>query len=128
MATTSVVTNLGRSCLVNRAGGSNGSFGAPPFFVNVGTGAGVATNAQTSLYSEVGTARLAATGSRLTTTVTNDTGVWSATYTATGTITLTNAGVFDAATAGNLLAALSFDAVTLQASEQLTLAFQVQFT
>jgi hypothetical protein len=127
MANVAVVTNGGRAWVVNAAGGTNGSFGSPPFAINVGTGAGTATPSQTALYSEVASARIAVTPTATTTTVANDTFSAVATYTATGAVTLTNAGLFDKSTAGSLLLMLSFDAVALASGDTLTLTFTLQF-
>jgi hypothetical protein len=127
MATTSVVTNLGRACLVNRAGGSNGTFGSPPFSINLGTGTGIAIASMTALYTELGSARLAATASQLTTSSTNDTVQFVATYTASATVTITNCGLFDKATAGSLLAATSFTGITLVSGDVFVAQFQIQF-
>jgi len=127
MATVTVVTNLGRACLVNKAGGSNGSFGNPPFSINIGTGVGTAVNSMTSLFTESGS-RFSATGSQITTAVTNDTCQFTAVYTAVGTITVTNVGLFDKSTSGSLLMASTFSSITLQSGDTLTVTFQIQFS
>lgn len=73
------------------------------YFGNVGTGAGTAAVGDTTLFTEVGTARVACALSRQTTTLTNDTARYTFTFTAGTTVSPTNAGVWTAATAGVLM-------------------------
>ena len=68
-----------------------------------GTGAGTTAENDTTLFTEASETRATGTVSQATTTVTGDTYRVVGTLTATGTKTITNAGLFDAATTGNLL-------------------------
>ncbi len=96
-----------------------GNTGSPTAFTYLANGSGstafVAT--QTALVTENttnGSARAAATVSRTTTTATNDTLSLVKQWTATGAITIKEAGVFNDSSAGDMLARKVLDAtVTL---------------
>jgi hypothetical protein len=98
-----VMVNLGPGILSNRMTGA----GTEPKFVGWGTGAGTAVVANSTLFTEValdGTGagtRPTGVTSRVTTTQTNDTWKCVATCTATATLTITNAGLWDNATIGS---------------------------
>jgi len=103
-----VLTNAGRAINAGRMLGATPTQ-VEPKFVGLGTGAGTAAAVDTALFTEVvvgswaGYARPSAVGTLVTTTVTNDTAQWQDTFTApSSTQAITNAGNFDAATAGNL--------------------------
>ena len=68
-----------------------------------GTGGGTTAESDTTLFTEASETRATGTVSQQTTTVTGDTYRVVGTLTATGTKTITNAGLFDAATTGNML-------------------------
>lgn len=119
MATTSVLTNAGKAIITNRLKGG----GTEPKFIAWGTGAGTAAAADTTLFTEASEARVSGTSTQETTTTTSDT------YQVTGTLTvagapktITNVGLFDAATGGNLLMKSSFTGLALEVGES------VQFT
>lgn len=99
-----VICNSGiakASGLIN--GAASGVFG----YMAIGTGTGVAAATDTVLASEIttgGGARVSATVSQVTTTTTNDTAQWVGSWTFTASFAVTEEGLFDAASAGNLLA------------------------
>lgn len=75
-------------------------------YVALGTDNTAAAVGQTALLAEIttdGGERVAATTSRVTTSVTNDTAKWVATWNITGTLAVREAGIFDDPTAGNML-------------------------
>lgn len=99
-----IVTNLGLSAL------AKGLTAAPPanWYLAWGTGAGTASAADTALFAEdatAGYARVAATVSIATTNVANDTVQFTGTINAPSATneTITNMGIFDALTGGNLI-------------------------
>jgi len=98
---TDVITNSGRAQSAGYL--SNTVAQVATYYGNVGTGAGTAAVADTTLFTEVGSARIAITPTRVTTTVANDTAQYLFTYTATGSITITNAGYFPASTGSVVL-------------------------
>lgn len=122
-----VITNSGRAAL---AGFWANTVAIPAtLYGNVGTGTGAGIPAavgDTTLATEVGTARIATTRTRVTTTVTNDTAQTTFTYTATGSVTVTNAGYFDATTAGTLYQKSDFTGIPLQNTDSIAFTFKNQ--
>jgi hypothetical protein len=104
-----VLTNLGVAAL------AKGLTAAPPtWYIAWGTGAGTSSASDTTLFSEDasgGYARVAVTPTLTTTTTANDTVQFAGTITATASITVTNIGIFDAATGGNLIYKRDFTGV-----------------
>lgn len=64
----------------------------------------------------------------MTTTVTNDTHQVVGTNTAGGSLTITNAGVFDASSSGNLYVKGDFTGVVLASGDSIQFTFKVQFS
>ena len=116
-----VFTNAGRALVQSRLNGS----GNLPQYLSQGTGAGTSSATDTTLFTEWSQSRVAGTTSVVTTTVTNDT------YQVTGTLTatsqawaVTNAGVFDATTSGNLMMKADFATVNLNTGDSITYTFK----
>ncbi len=119
-----VVTTVGKGIMTARMLGGTPSQ-VEPKYIGWGTGAGTAAVADTTLFTEVtDTARTSTAGSQVTTTVTNDTHQITGTLTATTARVITNAGVFDAASAGNLYIKGDFASGTLATGE--SIAFTVK--
>jgi hypothetical protein len=126
-----VLTNAGRDILTNRIKGA----GTEPLNVGWGTGAGTAAAADTTLFTEkdvdlsaAGPNRTVGTSSRVTTSVTNDTYQVVAPRTATGAGTVTNAGLFDATSGGNLYIKGDFTGIGLLSGDAIQFTFKHQFT
>lgn len=119
-----VVTNVGRA----QAAGylSNTVTQITTYHGNVGTGAGTAAVGDTSLFAETGTARIPITPTRVTRAFTNDTAQYVFTYTATGNISVTNAGYFTAPTGGVLMQKSDHATIPLQATDSIEYTFQNQ--
>lgn len=117
-----VITNGGRA----QAAGylSNTVTQIVTYYGNVGTGAGTAAVADTTLFTEVGSARIAITPTRVTTTVANDTAQYLFTYTATGSVAVTNAGYFTATTAGVLMQKSDFSSIPLLSGDSIQFTFK----
>lgn len=110
----SVIADTGKAIYNNRLKGS----GTEPAHLAWGTGAGTAAVTDTTLFAEAPEARVTGTTSLVTTTTTNDT------FQATGTLivagsgkTITNVGLFDAATDGNLFLKSDFTGIALEVDE-----------
>ncbi|MCK5019752.1 MAG: hypothetical protein KAS32_22025 [Candidatus Peribacteraceae bacterium] len=114
-----VLTNTGKADMINAL---NGGAHTAPQHVGWGTGAGTSAEANTTLFTEASETRVSGTKSVETTTVTNDTYQVIATITADGTKTITNAGLFDAVSAGDLYVKGDFTGIPL------TLGDSIQFT
>jgi hypothetical protein len=120
-----VFTHAGKAICTNRLKGS----GTEPNYVAWGTGAGTAAVTDTTLFTEASESRVSGTSTQQTTTQTSDT------YQVVGTITcagagktITNAGLFDASTAGNLLMKGDFTGVVLGVGESIQFTLKLQFT
>jgi hypothetical protein len=121
-----VIVNGGQAIVTNRMI----SAGTEPKFVAWGTGAGTAAITDTTLFTEsTDEARTSGTSSRVTTTVTNDT------YQVVGTITvattgktITNVGLFDAVTTGNLYFKSDFTGLALLVGDSITFTIKVKFS
>lgn len=127
-----VVTTAGRAVAVSRLRGS----GTEPLYAGWGTGAGTASTGATALYTETAADLSATTGTRITgssssysTNVTGDTYRVTATYTASGSGTVTNAGLFDASTitAGNLFMYGDFTGIGLAANDAIAFTMDVVY-
>lgn len=120
---TNVLTELGRAILGNRLKGS----GTEPKYIGVGTGAGVSAAADTTLFAEVADGRVTGTSALITTSTTNDTYEVTGTYTAPAARAITNAGLWDAVTSGQLFMKGDFAVINLDTNDQLTLKMRTQF-
>lgn len=90
------------------------------------TGAGTTAVTDTTLFTETGS-RVSGTSSQQTTSTTNDTYRVVATHTASGATAVTNAGLFDAESTGNLFAKADFSVINLADGDQLQITYNVQF-
>ena len=106
-------------------GGTRGS-AADMKYVAWGTGAGTSGTSDTNLFTEASETRVVGNQSRITTTATNDTFQVVGTLTANGTKTITNAGLFDASTNGNMLIKGDFTGVPLLTNDQIQFTFTLQ--
>lgn len=118
-----VFTNAGKAITANRVNGA----GTAPNYVAWGTGAGTAAAADTTLFTEASEARVAGTASVVTTTVTNDSYQVVGTITASAGKTITNAGLFDASTAGNLYMKGDFTGLALGTGDAIQFTCKVVY-
>lgn len=129
-----ILTNAGRAILTNRIKGA----GTEPINMGIGSGSTTAeavTN--TALQTEfttgtwTGYARLGsgtgATSSQQTTTSANDTYQVVGTFTAPGTANVQEAGLFDAATGGNMLIRGLTGGVSLASGDSIQLTIKLTF-
>lgn len=94
-------------------------------FIGWGTGAGTSAATDTTLFTEVSAERAAAALSVVTTTVANDTLQAVATLTSVAGATITNAGLFDTSSGGNMLAKGDFTGVVLAAGEKIQFTIKI---
>ena len=118
-----LLVNTGKAIVTNRLN----SGGTIPQYVAWGTGAGTTAATDTTLFTEV-TPRVSGTVTQQTTSTTNDTFQVVATQTAGTTETITNAGLFDASTSGNLFIKGDFTGIPLNTSDSIQFTFKVQFS
>ena len=124
---TNIVTNTGKACTASRINGAGGE--ATFTHVAIGTGTTAESATQTALISEIttgGGARAAASVSRVTTSQTNDTAQWIITYNFTATFAVTESGIFNASTAGCMLARKVFSAINVVSGDSIQVTWRVQ--
>jgi len=118
-----LLTNSGHAIVTNRLQGG----GTTPQYIGWGTGTGTTSATDTTLFTEV-TPRVTGTASQVTTSITNDTYQVVGTQTAATSETITNAGVFDASTSGNLFVKGDFTGLALNTGDSIQFTFKVQFS
>ena len=122
-----LITTTGKAALASRINGSGAE--AAFTYLAVGVGTTAAAIGDTTLETEItdsGLARVNATASRVTTSVTNDTAQLLNTFTVTGTKAVTEAGILNAASVGVLLCRQVFTAVNVNNGDSLQLTYKVQ--
>lgn len=122
------ITSAGKAQIALLAGDAS----ATPFtYLAVGTSTTAPAANQTALVAEItdsGLERAAATVSRTTTTVTNDTLQLTKTWTASGSKTVEEIGIFNASSAGTMLGRALTTSKILVSGDQLVATYKVQFT
>ena len=118
-----LLVNAGKAIVTNRIKGS----GTEPSYVAWGTGAGTTAATDTTLFTETGS-RVSGTSTQQTTSTTNDSYQVVATQTAGSSLAITNAGLFDASTSGNLFAKGDFSTINLNSGDSIQFTFKVQFS
>jgi hypothetical protein len=122
-----LVTNAGFAQLALLAGDAS----ATPFtYLAVGTSNTAPAVGNTTLTAEIvdtGLARAAGTVSRVTTSVTNDTYQVTYTWTATGSKTIEEVGVFNASSAGTMLSRALTTSKAVLNGETLTGTYRLKF-
>lgn len=119
-----LITNAGFAGVASRINGSGAE--AAFTYIAVGTGTTAAAVTDTTLETETaasGLTRAAATVSRVTTDVTNDSARNTVTFTVTGTVAVTESGVLNASSSGVLLARQVFSAVNVVNGDSLAVTW-----
>lgn len=121
------IVSAGKAGLASRI---NGSGAAAAFeYLAVGTGATAVSAGDTTLGAETvgsGLSRVLGTLSRVTTSVTNDTARIATTFTVTGSVAITEIGIFNASSAGTMLCRTVFSALNVQNGDSLTVNYDIQ--
>lgn len=122
------IMNVGFAQLALLAGDAS----AVPFtYLEVGTSSTAVAASQTALQAAItdtGLARASATVSRVTTTQTNDTLQLVYTWTATGTKAIEEIGVFNASSAGTMLARALTSTTTVNNGDEFQATYKVKFS
>ena len=120
-------TNAGAAIITNRVTQA----GTAPKNIGWGIGTTAATVADTALGTEsaptTAGGRTVGTESRTTGSVTNDQYTVSGTVTATSSLAITEAGLFDAVSAGNMLIRSDFAAVNVVSGDSIAFTFNLRF-
>ena len=119
-----LLVNTGKAIVTNYLAGGAAT---QPKYVGWGTGAGTTALTDTTLFSETGS-RATGTTTQQTITTTNDTYQVIGTLTASGSVTITNAGIFDASTSGNLFVKGDFTGIALTSGDSIQFTFKTQFS
>ena len=123
-----LVVTAGKGLITSRLG-SSGSAAAT--YVAVGTSSTAASAGQTALVAEItdsGLERAAATVSQATITTTNDTYQAVYTWTASGSKTVEEVGVFNAASSGSMLSRAVTGTKSVVSGETIVLTYRLQLT
>ena len=119
-----LLVNTGKAIVTNYL---NGGAATQPKYIGWGTGAGTTGATDTTLFTEV-LPRVTGTTSQVTNSTTNDTYQVVGTQTAGTTETITNAGLFDASTSGNLFVKGDFTGIPLNNGDSIQFTFKVTFS
>lgn len=119
-----LLVNTGKAIVTNYLAGGAAT---QPKYVAWGTGAGTTAATDTTLFTETGS-RVSGTTTQVTTTTTNDTYQVVGTQTAGTTLAITNAGLFDASTSGNLFVKGDFSTINLTSGDSIQFTFKTQFS
>ena len=119
-----LLVNTGKAIVTNYLAGGAAT---QPKYVGWGTGSGTTALTDTTLFSETGS-RATGTTTQQTITTTNDTYQVIGTLTASGSVTITNAGLFDASTSGNLFVKGDFTGIALTTGDSIQFTFKTQFS
>lgn len=124
-----LITNVGKAefaGLVANLGGLTA-----PAYIALGSSATAPTVTDTTLTAEISTSglgRAAATVTRVTISVTNDTIQYFKSFTATGTVTINEIGIFDALSVGNMITHALTTSQPVINTNVVNVTYQIQFT
>lgn len=116
-----VYTNAGEDLTADLI---DGSVAVPIWRAAWGTGAGTSAKGDTTLFTEASEARQATVNTQPSSNINR----FVATLTADGAKTITNAGVFDAASAGNLLCKSDFAGIALALGDKIQFTFEITWS
>ena len=122
-----LVTNAGFAQLALLAGDASG---VPFTYIALGTSTTAPAVTDTTLTAEIvdsGLARVAGTVSRVTTTVANDTYQITTTWTASGSKTIEEVGVFNASSEGTMLSHALTTSKTISSGETIIGTYKLKF-
>lgn len=122
-----LMTNVGFALVAGRLNGSGSPAAAT--YIAVGTSSTAANAADTALGTETSTSglgRAAGSVSLVTTTQTNDTAQIVVTFTVSGTVAVTESGVFNAASSGTLLCHQVFSAINVVSGDSLQITWKIK--
>lgn len=120
-----VYTSVGETVVVDLVDGTSGThLDATNAKIGWGTGAGTAAKGDTTLFTEASEARVVPTVSQPTA----DKNQWVGTITANGAKTITNAGLFDAASGGNMVIKGDFTGIVLALGDKIEFTISLEQT
>lgn len=120
------VTTVGKALIAGRLNASGAPAAAD--YIAVGTGTTAFDAANTTLETETsgsGLTRAQGTVSLVTTTTTNDTAQVTKTFSVTGTVAVTESGVFNASSSGTLACRQTFSAINVVNGDSLAITWKI---
>lgn len=123
------LTNAGLAAIASLIATDNPGSETSFDYIAIGISSGQSA-ASTTLASEIttnGGERGTVTGTSQTTTVTDDTIVFTTTFTFTGSFAVTESGVFNASSAGTMLSYQDFTAINVVSGDTLTMEWKIKF-
>lgn len=102
----------------------DGTTAVPTWQVGWGTGAGTSAKVDTTLFTEAAEARVATANTQPSTNQNQ----FVATMTSSSAQTITNAGIFDAASSGNMLLKSDFAGIALANGDKIEFTFQLTWS
>ena len=123
------VPTVGKALIAGLTMGSGAPAAAT--YIAVGTGTNAFSAADTTLQTETATSglsRAAGTLSLVTTTTTNDTAQALKSFSVSGTVAVTESGMFNASSAGTLLARQTFSAINVINGDTLQITWKIQYS
>lgn len=129
MQISNLIPTAGKALVAGRINGSGSPAAAT--YIGIGTGTTAAAAGDTALEAEksasggASTTHTSATASLVTTDTTNDTAQLVATFSITGTIAITESGVFNASADGTMLARQTFSAINVVSGDSLQLTWKI---
>ena len=129
METPNLITVDGRNEVAELIGTDTTSTATAFDYIGVGTGTTTETTADTALETEItenGLTRAASTGTVVTTTTTGDTFQLAHTFSPTSSYAVTEAGVLNASSAGELLCHKTFSAINVTDGDSLAVTWKIK--
>jgi hypothetical protein len=123
------IPTVGKALIAGRLNASGAPAAAD--YIAVGTGTTAFAAGDTTLQTETaasGLTRAQGTVSLVTTTTTNDTAQVTKTFTVSGTVAVTESGLFNASSSGTLAARQTFTAINVVSGDSLAITWKVQIT
>lgn len=120
------ITTVGKALIAGRLNASGAPAAAD--YIAVGTGTTAFAASDTTLVTETaasGLTRAQGTVSLVTTTTTNDTAQVTKTFSVSGTVAVTESGVFNASSSGTLLCRQTFSAINVVSGDSLAITWKV---
>lgn len=123
-----MATKLTNGAVAKLIDGIYGTSITAPTYIDWGTGTNAAAVTDTALQTPGGESRTNGTKTKQTTTVSNDTLQVVGTITASGGKTITEAGLFDASSSGNLYVRGVFTGIALLTGDSIAFTVTIQVT
>ena len=120
------ITSVGKAELAGLMIVDVGGTGFDYIAIGIGTPSATALGSESTTNGGARRGGADVTGTRVTTTTADDTGQLVTTFTFTGALALTEAGIFNAASAGTMLASQSFSVLNVADTDTLAITWRIK--